>query len=241
LDIERGSGHLRRIEWPFILPLAAGIATAVLSLSHLMSDLLDEQPVNMSAVFFGLVVASIIVAWDRLKSPKAHHWLAFAASAIATFWLLGFRTDTTSDPAIWFVFVSGALAICAMILPGISGSFILLMLGMYDYILDALNARDILTLLVFGVGLVVGISLFSSILNWMLRRYRDLVLSMLIGLMLGSLRVLWPWPDGTEGAAIEMPPAGDLVVPAILAAAAAVAVIGLTHLGDVPRKRRRAA
>jgi putative membrane protein len=237
-DVAAAYAHLRRIEWPFVLPLAVGIGGAVLSLSHLMSRLLDDYPVETSAVFFGLVAASIIVAWDRLKSPRTYHFATFGLSAAATYWLLGFRGENVTDPALWFVLLAGALAICAMILPGISGSFILVMLGMYDHVLDALNDRDILTLAVFSVGLVSGISLFSSVLSWVLRRYHDLVLAILIGLMLGSLRVLWPWPDGTEGAKVEMPPIGDLFIPVGLAAAAAIAVIGLTHLGDRPVTRR---
>ncbi|MCB0962904.1 MAG: DUF368 domain-containing protein, partial [Acidimicrobiales bacterium] len=116
----------------------------------------------------------------------------------------------------------------AMILPGISGSFILVMLGMYPEVLGAVNDRDLLPLVVFMVGAVVGLSVFSTLLNWLLEHYRNLMLAAMIGLMLGSLRVLWPWPGGTDTTELAMPATGDAVlVPIALAVIGFVVVVAI--------------
>jgi putative membrane protein len=121
-----------------------------------------------------------------------------------------------------------------MILPGISGSFILLMLGMYQAVLGAVNDREVALLGVFVVGAVLGLASFSTLLNRLLRDHHDLVVACLIGLMAGSLRVLWPWPDGTESAALAVP--NDPLIPAVAAAAGflAVVVVGLLSRGPRP-------
>jgi putative membrane protein len=226
-DLRAMHARLREIRWGFILPLLAGIATAVLTLAHVIEVLLEDHPVEMGAVFFGLVAASVWVALGYFKRPERRLIPIVVVSAIATFFLLGLRTDEVSDPSLLFVFGSGALAVCAMILPGISGSFILLMIGMYEYMLSALNDRDLAVAGVFILGAIIGLSLFSSLLDWMLHHFHDIVLAALIGLMIGSLRVLWPWPEGTESPALDAPPAGEWVVPLLLAVAAAAVVAGI--------------
>lgn len=142
---------------------------------------------------------------------------------------MGLRGGEIGDPGLAAVFGSGAVAICAMILPGISGSFILLMMGMYEYMLTALNDRDLLVCAVFILGAAIGLALFSSLLDWLLHNHHDVVLAALIGVMVGSLRVLWPWPEGTDSAELAAPPAGGWLVPLALALAgtAAVAAIGM--------------
>ncbi|MCB1260173.1 MAG: DUF368 domain-containing protein, partial [Acidimicrobiales bacterium] len=138
--------------------------------------------------------------------------LVLLGAAAVTFVVLGLREGTsddvvaqTADPAIWAFFGAGAIAICAMILPGISGSFILVMLGMYGPVLGAVTDRDVVSLGVFLVGAVIGLALFSQALHWALNRHYDTVMAVLIGLMLGSMRVLWPWPDGVDSTAIGAP------------------------------------
>jgi putative membrane protein len=129
---------------------------------------------------------------------------------------------------LWAYFAAGAVAICAMILPGISGSFILVMLGMYTEVLGAVNDRDFTVLVAFMVGCVVGLALFSTLLNWLLERYHRWVLAAMIGLMLGSTRVLWPWPNGTNTTTMTLP-REDVVVPLliILVGAAVVVIVDL--------------
>jgi putative membrane protein len=150
---------------------------------------------------------------------------------VAVFVLLGLVHGTSeesvgqmAEPALWAFFGAGAIAICAMILPGVSGSFLLVVMGMYGPALEALTEFEILNLLAFGIGIVLGLALFSQVLHLALQRYHDLVMALLIGLMAGSVRVLWPWPGGVESTAIEAPQ-GDWLGDVMLAAVAFVLVV----------------
>jgi putative membrane protein len=219
--------RLRQVEWSFILPLLGGIAVAFVTLARVIEVLLEDHPVELAAVFFGLVAASGWVALGYLKEPDTRLIPVALASAVITFLVLGLRGDDVTDPSLLVVFGAGALAICAMILPGISGSFILLMIGLYEYMISALNDRDLLVAGLFILGAAIGLALFSSILDRLLRDHHDIVLAAMIGLMVGSLRVLWPWPDGTESAAIQAPPSGEWLIPLVLALAAAAVVVAV--------------
>jgi putative membrane protein len=203
--------NLRDIEWVFLLLILGGILTAVLSLAHFIGVQLEENPVVLAAAFFGLVLGSIVVASRMIRQPAiAHVWLSLVVG-VATFVLLGIGSDVArSDPGMLAFFGSAALAICAMILPGISGSLILVLIGMYDPVLGAVNDRDLTAVAIFVLGAIVGLAFFSQILHVALRRWHDLVLAGLIGLMVGSLRILWPWPDGVQGSGLSGPE-GDLL------------------------------
>jgi putative membrane protein len=203
---------LAAVEWAFIIPLGLGILAAVLSLARLISDQLHAQPELMSAIFLGLVAGSVVVALRLIHRPSAQHALIVALVGVITFVLLGIRggTDEGSvgqivEPALWAYFISGAVAICAMILPGVSGSFLLVIMGMYTPLLAAVTDRDVVTLAVFMLGAVVGLALFSQLLHVALQRAHDIVLAVLIGLMAGSVRVLWPWPDGVDSTELAVP------------------------------------
>jgi putative membrane protein len=185
----------------------------------------------MSALFLGLVAGSVVVAWRLLRAPRPSHALIIVAVGLLTFALLGLRGGTSeesvgqlSEPALWAYFIAGAIAICAMILPGVSGSFLLVVMGMYTPLLAAVSDRDFVTLGVFLVGAVIGLALFSQVLNFALQRAHDLVLAVLIGLMAGSLRVLWPWPDGVDSTELGAPD-GDMLVALVLAVIAFVVVV----------------
>ncbi|MFP5310713.1 MAG: DUF368 domain-containing protein [Actinomycetes bacterium] len=228
-------GALRHVEWVFLLSLLAGIATAVVTLASGLEHLLETQPVPLSAAFLGLVAGSCVVALDELEERTPRLWAVMLAGALVTFVVLGLRSGRVTDPGPAVVFASGALAICAMILPGISGSFILLMIGMYQTVLGSISDRDLGIIVVFGAGAVIGLAAFSTLLTWMLVRARDLVLAVLIGLMAGSLRVLWPWPAGEDGV-------GDTALGAPdgqVALAAALAVAGFLAVVLVARTARR--
>jgi putative membrane protein len=219
------------VEWTFIVPLVTGIGIAFLTLARLIRDLLHDQPELMSAVFLGLVAGSVIVAWRLIRAPVPVHAFIVAAVGVATFVLLGLAHGTSEEtvgqalePALWVFFLSGAVAICAMILPGVSGSFLLVVLGMYGPALAALTELQVLELLAFGAGMVLGLALFSQLLHLALQRYHDHVMAVLIGLMAGSVRVLWPWPEGVESTAMGVPE-GDWPVALGLAAVAFVAVV----------------
>ena len=224
--------RLRRVDWGLLIPLLVGIGLAIISLAALIEHFLDEEPINTAAVFFGLVAGSIVVAATLVKRWTGLHVAVGAAVAALAFGLLGLRSDEITDPGLLLFLGAGAVAIIAMILPGISGSFILLMLGMYEAVLAAVNDRDAATVAVFLAGAVVGLALFSTLLDRMLRDHHDIVMAALIGLMTGSLRVLWPWPDGTDTANLAAPT--DPLVPILLALAglAVVAVIGRLARGS---------
>lgn len=241
LDIEGGVERLRSIEWSFILPLAAGLVAAVLALSSLIDGLLEDAPEAMAGLFFGLVLGSIVVAWQLVnRRGPAELGLMLVVGVIA-FFLLGFQSGPVADPAPWVFFGAGAIAICAMILPGISGSFLLLMMGMYAAVLGAAHDLDLGVLVVFGFGAVVGLALFSTGLGWLLDNFHDLVLAALIGLMIGSFRVLWPWPHGVgivsdvegesiSGTGIELPGADEWLLPTALAVGAFAVVVAVSRL-----------
>ncbi len=219
----------RAVEWRFLLPLLAGISLAVFSLAALIEHFLDEEPTNTAAVFFGLVAASIVVARPLVKKWTGSRVATAAAVAVLAFGLLGLRSDEISDPDTLLFLGAGAIAIVAMILPGISGSFILLILGIYEAVLGAVNNRDLVVVGVFLLGAIVGLALFSTILDRLLRDHHDTVLAALIGLMAGSLRVLWPWPDGTDTADLAAPT--DPLTPVLLAVVGFVVVFTISKLG----------
>ena len=233
-DLRGFGATIRQVEWIWLLSLLAGILTAVAVLSSVIQRLLDEQPVRMAALFFGLVVGSLTVAWRMIRSIGPQQIATVVTVAVALFVVLGLRSDTevaegTAEvvtKSSWIFFLAGALAICAMILPGISGSFILVMIGMYTEVLGTVNDRDLVILAAFTLGCVVGLALFSTVLTWALEHHHDLVMAAMVGLMLGSLRVLWPWPLGTKTTDLNLP-ADDVAIPILLAVAGCALVIAV--------------
>lgn len=182
------------VDWKFLLLLGSGILTAILTLARSIQWMLDNQPVLIWSFFFGLVLASIVVVRTRVRRWSAVNILLAVVGTAGAYLLVGLVPTTTPD-ASWFVFLSGAIAICAMILPGISGSFILVLLGKYDPILRALTSHDVVTILIFSSGCGVGILGFSHVLTWLLKHYHDATIAVLTGFMLGSLRKVWPWKE----------------------------------------------
>jgi putative membrane protein len=236
-DLDGFRATLRAIEWVWLFSLLFGVLAAVFALSSVLERLLDDQPVKMAALFLGLVAGAIWVAvrmLDRIDGPVV---AVMVGTGLVFFLLLGLRSDThAADDAAevvtrawWVFFLAGAIAICAMILPGISGSFLLVMLGMYTEILGAVNDRNFFVLVMFALGCVVGLALFSTLLNWLLTRYHRWVLAAMIGLMLGSTRVLWPWPNGTNTTTLSMP-ADDVLVPVLLVVFGAAVVVAVDLL-----------
>ena len=234
-NIEDFRSHLGRVEWLFLLPLLGGILVAVVSLASFLDHQLQERPTILSGLFFGLVVGSVVIGWRLLRVPGSHHAVTAAAVGLILFAILGLGEEATvQDPSIIVFFGAGALAICAMILPGISGSLILLLIGMYPSVLDAVDERDLLVVGVFLLGAIIGLAAFSQILHWALRRHHDNVLAGLIGLMAGSLRVLWPWPGGVDSSALGGPGTDWLVVTAaaLVGFGAVFAISLLAETGD---------
>lgn len=236
---------LRDIEWIWILSLLVGIFTAVAALSSILEQLLEDEPIAMAGLFFGLVVGTLWIAFHLLDRVDGATIAIMIGVGLALFLVLGIRENTdvaegtlevVTQP-FWIFALSGAIAICAMILPGISGSFILVLLGMYTEVLGAVNDRDFASLAAFLVGCIVGLAIFSTLLNHFLENYRNAVIAAMIGLMLGSLRVLWPWPNGTSTTTLSAP-SDEIVVPILLAMIGATLVIAVevfsSRVGSMP-------
>jgi putative membrane protein len=228
---------MRSIEWIWLFSLLAGIIAAVFALSSVIERLLEDEPIRMAALFLGLIIGSIWVAVRMIDRIDAVAAALMFGVGISFFLLLGLRSDTHApDEAAevvtrpwWVFFLAGAIAICAMILPGISGSFLLVMMGMYSEVLGAVNDRNFAVLGAFVLGCVVGLALFSTLLNWLLERYHRWVLAAMVGLMLGSTRVLWPWPGGTNTTTLALP-SGDVAVPVLLIIVGAAVVVAVDLL-----------
>lgn len=186
------------VEWRLPAAVGAGIFLAVLSVSHAVAWLLVHKPVPVWSFFFGLILASVVGVGRGVERWNGAALTCCAAAAVGAFILVGMVPVTTPE-SLLFLFLSGVLAICAMILPGISGAFILVLLGKYHFVLDAVNQRDFDVLAVLAAGACVGLIVFSRFLGWLLDRYFSMVLAGLTGLMLGSLRKIWPWKETVSG------------------------------------------
>lgn len=187
----------KMINGNFLFFLILGIGISIFSLARLVTWLLTFYPILVWAFFFGLVLAS---TWFVGKDIKEWNWktvLGFMGGTALAYYIT-IATPTETPTNLLFIFLCGAIAICAMILPGISGSFILVLLGKYYYIMDAIKTLNIIVLLVFAMGICVGITSFSRILSYALKHFRNITLSVLTGFMLGSLNKVWPWKETIE-------------------------------------------
>lgn len=225
------------VPFAFLVPLVLGIGAAVITLANLLSRLLEDHPVYVWSFFFGLVLASVLVVRKRVTHWTPPKIALLLAAALGAYVLVGAVPVETPETALAF-FLSGSIAIVAMILPGVSGSFILVLLGKYEQVLAAVTDRDILTLLLIIAGAAIGLALFSRILSWLFAKHHDLAIAVLTGFMLGSLRKIWPWKEvmstrinrhGDEVPLHEvniLPPAWDeTVLLAVFLAGLAIALI----------------
>lgn len=192
----------KKINGNFLLAVFAGIFISVLSLARLLEYLLEHQPVLIWSFFFGLVLASSYVVSRKISRWEYVKVVALVGGIGIAFYITSVTPTTTTD-ASWFVILSGGLASCAMILPGISGSFILLLLGKYSFALHAVNERILLDLLLLGVGAVAGLILFANLLSWLLKKYHDITIAVLVGFMIGSLNKIWPWKEILETIVVD--------------------------------------
>lgn len=192
----------RHINGNFLLSLVAGILISILSLAKLMQYLLASHPIQTWAFFFGLIVASSIFILKGVSGWKVRDIVTLAIGIVLGVVICTLSPTQTPD-GLWFILICGAIAICAMILPGISGSFILLILGKYEYMMGTIanivsgdgTGKDYLTILVFAAGAVAGILAFSKFLHWLLSRYHRPTLLVLAGFIIGSLVKVWPWSN----------------------------------------------
>lgn len=191
-----------KINGNFLLAVFAGIFISVLSLARLLEYLLEHQAILIWSFFFGLVLASSYVVSRKISNWEYVKVVALVGGIGIAFYITSVTPTTTTD-ARWFVILSGGLASCAMILPGISGSFILLLLGKYSFALHAVNERILLDLAMLGVGALAGLILFANLLSWLLKKYHDITIAVLVGFMIGSLNKIWPWKQTLETIVVE--------------------------------------
>ena len=184
----------KKVNGPFLLALLSGVFVSIISLAKGVEWLLENHPILLWSFFFGLVLASIIYIGKQIKIKPSDYklFLAMTVGAIVAYLITTLNPAETSDTNL-FLFFAGALAICAMILPGISGSFILVIIGAYSPVLEALNSRNLKMILIFGAGAVVGLLSFSKLLKWFFEKYHRLTLAVITGFMIGSMNKIWPW------------------------------------------------
>ena len=185
---------LEDFPWRFLVALGSGIGVAIFSLAKGLSWALQQYPTLVWGFFFGLVLASVVVVYKRVSSWTLRLILITVVAAAGSYGLVGL-TPAVTPTTSWFLFLCGVIAICAMVLPGISGAFMLVLLGKYQYVLTAVEQRDLLPLLIVAGGGVIGLATMARVLLWAFRHYHDVMIAALTGLMLGSLRKVWPWKE----------------------------------------------
>lgn len=186
----------RQIDWLLVLPVLVGMFAAIFAAAAAIEPLFESQPDNMRGLFAGLILVSLLVPYRMVgASWRAADYLLGLIAAAISFLLVSLPRQEVTDPAPALVFLAAAVAVCALVLPGVSGSFLLLAIGFYAPTIDAVNNLDFGYLSVFVLGALVGLALFSTALRWLLVNQRRITLVVMTGLMLGSLRSLWPWQD----------------------------------------------
>ncbi|MGW8122625.1 DUF368 domain-containing protein [Roseivirga echinicomitans] len=187
----------KHINGKFLLPLMAGIATSILTLAKVIIHLLAEYPIQVWSFFFGLIVISALIILREIKHWNIGVFVAILLG-IATAYFITSATPAETPEASWFLFVAGAVAICAMILPGISGAFILLIFGKYEFILSAVKEFRIVDIAIFGLGCIVGLLSFARLVSWLFKKYHNITVGVLSGFMIGSLNKVWPWKEAIK-------------------------------------------
>lgn len=214
----------RAVDVRFMVPVLAGMAVMLLITLGTVAPLLEQYPVQVNAVFFGMIAVSVLVPLRMMRHrPRAKEYAFMAFGVVAGLGISMLPQADVINPPLWLVFAGAALAINALVLPGLSGSYVLLMLGLYIPVHHALDSRDMAFILTFAAGAAIGLGCFVKLLQWLLHHRRGVTLALLAGLMAGSLRTLWPWTDGTAAVA---PPSAGAALAAIGLALAGAAVVG---------------
>lgn len=237
----------KHINGNFLFALALGILTSFFSLAKLMKYLMANQPIPLWSFFFGLIIISAILILKDLDFKKAGNIFGLVCGICAGVAICLLSPAETPD-SLWFILLCGAIAICAMILPGISGSFILLLLGKYEYMLTAISELKLGIIAIFAIGAIIGLTSFSRLLSWLLKRYYNLTISILAGIMIGSLVKVWPWQHQLDGS-ISRPVLPDSSVldtlhgghipEAVIFAAAGIALVLILELTAKKMRKRQ--
>jgi len=225
--------HAREVPWGLVLPLGAGILLAVRVGAEVIPPLMAAYPAQMNGLFLGLVGASLIVPALRIDGFTALHAGLIVVFGTASFLLVGLPVFQPGTPGPLRIFASASVSICAMILPGISGAFLLKALGIYEPTLTALTTLDLGYLFAFCSGAAAGLGAFAKLLDWMLTHRHDATMAALIGLIAGALRALWPW--GAAERTLRLPDPGEPVGSVVLLIAAGFAgVVALIWWAQSP-------
>jgi putative membrane protein len=232
--------QLRRTDWRLVVPVLAGMALAVLTIAGIMSTFVTDYPEHARGLFFGLVAASIIVPIRMLpephRAPALDAVLAVLAAGTAYLLIALATGGTTTDPPLYLVFFAAAVAVCALVVPGVSGSFLLLAIGIYTVTLDAVSEPDLAYIAVFAAGAAFGLASFVQLIAYLLREHRRTTLVVMTGLMVGSLRALWPWQSDTggegSGPGALLAPSAPIAGPALLMALGVAVVLALIWVQD---------
>ncbi|MFM7014684.1 MAG: DUF368 domain-containing protein [Actinomycetota bacterium] len=224
----QAAARFRTISWLLLIPLLIGMITAIFLAAGFIEGMLSDYPSITRAFFAGLIIASLAVP-IRLSGGKwgFREYLIAAASALVALLLTSLPKAADVNPSFWVILGSAAVAVCALVLPGISGSYLLLALGMYAPTLQAVNDRDFAYLGTFILGALIGLGSFVSLLEWLLENARRTTLVVMTGLMVGSLRALWPW-QGSAGE-IQIPTSG-VILEILMVAAGATMVVAISYL-----------
>jgi putative membrane protein len=185
----------KAINGNFLLALLIGIFTSIVSLAKIISWLLENKPILVWSFFFGLVLASILYIGKQISKWNILMFVLLILGAIVAFYITTLQPLISENSSPFFLFLAGALAICAMILPGISGSFILVLLGAYKPVLEAIHTKDFKLISILAAGAVIGLLSFSKVLKWLFAHYKNATLAVLTGFILGSLNKIWPWKE----------------------------------------------
>jgi putative membrane protein len=205
-NLAKSTTHFKAISWSLLIPMLIGMVTAIFVGAGIVEPLLEQYPTVTKAVFAGLIGASLFVPITLSGMGwKLSHYLVLVLSALAAFAFTSIPRAADADPSFIVIVVSAAFAVCALVLPGISGSYLLLALGMYAPTLAAVNDRDFGYLGTFILGAILGLASFVSLLQWLLANKIKMTMVVMTGLMIGSLRALWPWQN--EAGAILTPEA----------------------------------
>ena len=221
---------LALVPWQFLASVATGIFMAVFTMSFFLEWVLHNYPSLLWAFFFGLVAASIYTVSRQIERWGIVPIVGIALGAAGAYTLVGLVPVETPD-TWWFYILSGAVAICAMVLPGVSGSFMLVLLGKYERILSAVTNWELLTLLMVVIGAVVGILTVAQVLSWLFKKYHDGTIAVLMGMLIGSLRKVWPWKTVEAGLDRNVLPAawtGEVTTIIVLALVGFALIMTLT-------------
>ena len=219
-NLQEAKVAARQIDWLLVLPVLVGMFAAIFAAAAAIEPLLESQPENLRGLFAGLILVSLLVPYRMVgASWRVTDYLLGLIAAAISFLLVSLPRQEVTDPALALVFMAAAVAVCALVLPGVSGSFLLLAIGFYAPTIAAVNDLDFGYLSVFVLGAIVGLAMFSTALRWLLVNQRRITLVVMTGLMLGSLRALWPWQDN-----LGKPVSPESLTPLVFIAVGALVV-----------------